>query len=122
MTSHRDTTPTTFTVNLPVRYHANLESDFESWAASCGMTPRRLRSATKRAIQTRRHEAYIEGDWHRAQGRRPNVYTLPLDSIEVYYTIEHEAVIIRGYGWDVPGDPDESDGGGYYCDFEWSQP
>lgn len=102
-------------VKLPIIYHDALEQAYGGWAAEIGEKPLRLRRLTEDAIRTRHHEAQIRHDSLRATERRPDIYELPLDSCVVYFSIEADAVMVRGYGWDTPREPlDDFDGGGFW--------
>ena len=73
-------------------------------------------------IRTRQHEATIEHESDRAGGRQPNTYTLPLGSARMYYTVERQEIVIRGYGWAVVGEAIDDFDDYYYSEFEWSLP
>lgn len=112
--------------HMPITYHRALDEDFNVWASSCGWTLGSLREASEQAIRTRHDEAVIKHKSHEAQGRQPDIWTLCLDSmrsLEMYYTVEQHNVVIRGYGWEITGEPlDDFDGGGFYHDIRWVIP
>jgi hypothetical protein len=92
-------------VKLPIVYHDALEQAYDGWAAEIGEKPLRLRQLTERAIRTRHDEAQI----------RHGICELQLNSCVVYFSIEADAVLVRGYGWDIPREPlDDLDGGGFW--------
>ena len=110
-------------ISKPITYHEVLDETFDGWATECGWEPHRLRQASEKAIRTRHHEARIDHDAHRARGWQPDIWTLSLGSVDVIYTVEPEAVVIRGYIWDLDREPlDDFDGGGCYTEFAWNLP
>lgn len=107
---------------LPITIHYMLDSQYDCWAKDCKQSPQQLRQMSEEAIRTRHHEAKIE-DGHEADGRQPDILTLQLGTIEMFYTIETHAVVIRGYGWELDREPlDDFDGGGFFCDNHWHLP
>lgn len=109
--------------HLPITYHSVLEESFGDWARTMGLMPALLRKVSELAIRRSHHEAFIEDESREARGRQPDIFTLWIDPFKLYYTIEPHAVVIRGYGWDIKGEPlDDFDGGGLYCEYEWSLP
>lgn len=101
--------------NEPIVYHQALEEAFDAWAMEIGKQPARLRRETGHAIRNRHGEAHIEHVSSRANERRSDVYTLPLDACVVYFSIEAGAVVVRGYGWDMDRKPPyDFDGGGFW--------
>ena len=111
---------------LPITYDITVNGEFDGWATWCGTTPSRLRKATEQSLRTRQHEAFIEHESHKARGRQPNIYTLDLGLtpwVEVFYTIEPHAIVVRGYAWEISGEPLDDRGCGYfYSDNEWHLP
>lgn len=106
--------------SLAVTYHSQLADIFQDWAAAAGYNSIQLRINTEQAIRTRHHEAFIEHESHKASGTQPDVFTLSLGSIDVYYTIEPPGVVVRGYAWEIQGEPlDDYDGGGFYPEASW---
>lgn len=102
-------------VKLPIIYHEALEQAYDDWATEIGEKPLRLRQLTEDAIRTRHHDARIQHDSLRATEQRSDIYELPLDSYVVYFSIDADAVMVRGYGWDIPREPlDDFDGGGFW--------
>ena len=110
-------------ISKPITYHWILADSFDAWAAECGWESNRLRRASEKAIRSRHHEARIEHEAHRARGRQPDIWTLSLGLVNVIYTIEPEATVIRGYKWELDREPlDDFDGGGCYTEFTWDLP
>jgi hypothetical protein len=104
----------------PITYYSALERCFDDWAKECGFEPQSLRQASEQAIRTRHHEATIEHESHKARGIQPDIFSLPLGSANVYYTVEPQAIVIRGYGYEIDREPlDDFDGGGFYLDNAW---
>jgi hypothetical protein len=102
----------------PIIYHR----DLDTLAQQFGYEPTELCWVTEKAIREHHRQATIE-EGHYALGRQPDVYNLKFSTLYVYYTIESQAVVVRGDGWDLDRDPlDDFDGGGYYCDYEWMLP
>jgi hypothetical protein len=102
-------------VGKSITYHPALDSDYDYWAEACGREPQSLRHVSEHAIRTRHHEAIIEDESNRACGDRPDVYTLSLGSVAVFYSVEESTVMIRGYCWELDREPlDDHDGGGFY--------
>ena len=82
---------------------------FDAWADACGSDTRSLKDKTEAAIRTRHNEAT---PYHESS---PDVVTLWLDSVQVFYSVEHHRVVVRGYGWEIDGEAvDDYDGGGFY--------
>lgn len=101
----------------PIVYHIALGRSFDGWAEGCGMQADELRTASEQAILTRHHEAEITHESHRARGKQPDIWELSLGNVNVVYSIEPHAVVIRGYCWEP--DPATDDGGGFYHDLDW---
>jgi len=116
----RKTTETKFT--LPITHDKFHDHEFDAFASECGSNPNVLREATETAIRTRHHEARIDDPSHRANGRQPGILTLSLGlprSVQVVYTVEPHAVVIRGYSWDIVGEPRDDKDGGYFLLRQW---
>jgi hypothetical protein len=106
-----------------ITYDKGFDDTFDGWAAECGWEPKSLRRASEKAIRTRHHEATHRHEANKARGRQPDIWHLSLGTVWVIYTVEPHAVVVRGYAWDLDRKPlDAFDGGGHYCDFEWSLP
>lgn len=107
--------------NKPMTYYPALDQAFDDWAAACGWDPQSLRQASEQAIRGRHHEATIEHEAHKARGIQPDIFSLSLGSVNVYYTVEPTEIVIRGYGYEIDHEPlDYRDGGGFYADNAWS--
>jgi hypothetical protein len=105
-----------------ILYHPHLDENFDNWASQCGWNPKGLRDATQQAILSRHHEAVIEHESRKARGTQPDIFTLSLGLVDVYYTVEAQTVVVRGYGWEISGEPaNDWDGGGLYCEAAWSR-
>jgi hypothetical protein len=104
----------------PINYHLAVEEDFDDWADACGLDPQSLRQAGEEAIRSRHHEASPH-EAYRACGNQPSVFVLSFGAVEVFYTVEPLEVVIRGYGWEIEGEPvDDRDGGFFYVDASWN--
>ena len=104
----------------PVSYHRALDQTYDAWASECGRDPKSLRDATEQAICTRHHEAIIDDECHKARRNQPDIFTLSLGSLQVFYTVEPCEILVRGYGWDIDREPlDDFDGGGFYAEASW---
>jgi hypothetical protein len=104
----------------PISYYPALDETFDGWAEGCSWEPEALRQASEHAIRTRHHEATIKHEAHKARGNQPDVFALSLGSTDVFYTVEPAHVMIRGYHWEIDGEPlDDRDGGGFYEDPSW---
>lgn len=102
---------------MPVVSHVALRGTYKGWAESCGYKPRALWRATRRAVLTRHAEAVI---WNSERVGEPPVFQLSLGRASVFYTIESHGIVIRGYGWEIDGEPlDDFDGGGYFVEHDW---
>jgi hypothetical protein len=89
--------------------------DHEFWADAVGCTPIELRDATESLIRTCHHAAILES---KAVAPFPEVYRLGLGCLVVFYTVEREAIVVRGYGENIPRHQcDETMSGGYNCAF-----
>lgn len=107
----------------PISYHPALTDAFDEWLSDCGWKPQSLRRASERAIRNRHHEATIKHEANKARGNQPDIFTLSLGSVDVYYTVHPAEVVIRGYGWKIDYEPlGDFDGGGFYADASWSRP
>ena len=104
-----------------ISFWPDLEESFSEWASRCGSDPNVLRRATIAALRTRRGEAFIEHECHRANGRQPDVLTLSLglNDVHVYFTVEPGGIVVRGYWWAEPIRNSDEDCGGFYCDNAW---
>ena len=104
-----------------IQYHSVLNDGFfADLEKVTGWSPQRLREATEEAITTRHHEAFFEHESDKARGNRPDVFSLRIDSVQVFYTVQQDIVMVRGYGWKLNREPlDDMDGGGFYCDNDW---
>jgi hypothetical protein len=110
-------------IHKPIVYDVALDRSFDGWAEECHWQPDELRRASEQAIRTRHDEAEIPDESYAARGRQPDIWHLSLGNVTVIYTIETHAVVIRGYCWDLDREPlDDFDGGGHYCDYEWTLP
>ena len=103
-----------------ISYHPILDREFDGWASECGWDPQSLRLASEQAIRSRSHEAIIEHEANKARTNQPDIFTLSLASVDVYYTVEPVEVMIRGYGWEIDHEPiGDLDGGGFYAEASW---
>ena len=117
-----NTTRTThrYFTGQPISYHPTLDRAFDGWASECGWDSQSLRLASEQAIRSRHHEAIIEHETNKARGNQPDIFTLSLASVDVYYTMEPVEVMIRGYGWEIDHEPlGDLDGGGFYAEASW---
>ncbi len=111
---------TKYFADKSIRFHVALHETFDDWASVCGQHAQSLQCASEHAIRTRHHEATIDHEAHRARGNQPDILTLSLGSVCVFYTIEPNQVMIRGYGWELNHTPaDDFDGGGFYAEASW---
>ena len=107
----------------PINYHPALIDAFDGWLSGSGWEPHSLGFAGEQAIRNRHHEATIEHEANKARGNQPDIFTLSLGSVDVYYTVHPAEVVIRGYGWKIDYEPlGDFDGGGFYADASWSRP
>lgn len=105
---------------IPITYDPILERGFDDWASECDWDPKMLRLASEQAIRSRHHEAIIEHEANKARDKQPDIFTLSLASVGVYYTVDPVEVMIRGYGWEIDHEPlDDFDGGGFYAEASW---
>ena len=104
----------------PIRYHVCLDKAFDAWASDCGWEPQSLKQASEWAIRTSHHEATFEHGSHGKHDNHPDVFTLAISSVQVFYTVEPFGVMVRGYGWQIDHEPyDDFDGGGFYGEASW---
>lgn len=95
-------------------YHSCVDDALEGWAEACGLDREELRRASEVAIRSCHQDSIIEAG-HEADGRRPDVFTLTFNDLRVYYSLEVGQVLIRGYGYEIDGEPaDDFDGGGFF--------
>lgn len=96
--------------NRPIRFAMPSILDI---ALNLDRTAGWLRRITERAIRTRCSEAFIDHEANRIH--RPPIYCLPLrrqKNLRVYFTVESHAILVRGYFYDIVGEPlDDFDGG-----------
>ncbi len=91
--------------DVKISYHVALEGSFHGWAKDMGWSSDALREAGEHAIRHRHNEAFIDVG-HKADNRRPDIYTLQVDAdTDVFYSIERGGILICGYGYG---------GGGFY--------
>lgn len=103
--------------NCPPRiaYHRHVEEVFPHWAAAMGQAPDSLRAASENAIRTRYQEAYVGHPCYEAHDRYSAVYQLALECATLFFSVEGETAVIRGYHWEPTGQPtDDFDGGGIF--------
>lgn len=110
--------------NRSIRYHEHVKDDaFEWFASEFGSTTEVLEAETETAIRENFGKAVVRPR-DRADGVRPDVYTLPLqgpNGFSVHFSIESDVCVVRGYSWDI-GDReplDDQDGGYICCDNDW---
>jgi len=105
------------TTQKPILYHPGVEETIDCLAAESGYGVTKLRLLSEQAIQFRHDQAT---KLYEARGRQPDIWELDLGKVSVVYTVEVHAVVIRGYHWNIPGEPlDDFDGGGYFCEHHW---
>ncbi len=105
---HTNTKRRDFTY-IAITYHPSLVDSFDVWALACSSDTHSLKHETESAIRTRHNEATIHHD------SSPDVLTLSLGSVQVFYSVELHRVVVRGYGWEIDGEAvDDYDGGGFY--------
>lgn len=102
---------------LPITYYIALDHALGCWLEEWELDGTWLRTATETAIRTRHHDAVIE-EHHKAHhdpvAHRdlPDIFTICLGPVVAYYSIEPTAIMVRGYGRDLPDDADiHADGG-----------
>lgn len=107
-------------LKLPFKYVMWHDSDeaIGFWATTIGVTPARLKRATEALIRNSHHAAVLQS---KAIGRQPEIYLLGLGSLQVIYTVESDAVVVRGYSANWPDwQTTEDMEGGYNTDARWS--
>jgi len=105
-----------------ILYKNGLDDLLKACAEENGCTPAVLRQASETAIRTRPRDAYIEDEFDAAHGIQPDIHTLHtgIGPVEVIYTNEQHAVVVRGWAWDIGREPvDERDGGYSVPDNAW---
>lgn len=107
-------------LKLPITYYPGmLQYDIGFWAGRVGWSPSRLQRATESVIRKCHHAAVLES---RAVHLRPEVYELGIGPLIVMYTVEPEAVVVRGYAPNLPRhDVEEEISGGYSGEVTWSE-
>jgi hypothetical protein len=102
----RNTTSTKITRRdkrpLRIEFHEALVSyfSFDAWARDGGYTADELRSATRKAIRARHHEAEIAHPLLKANKHHPDIYTLVVDATKAastVYTVERGLAVVRGF-------------------------
>jgi hypothetical protein len=98
-----------------VVYHAAFDdATFACFAVNAGEDPSRLRAAIRMALHTRLNQARIKHPSHTAGEDRPNVYSLPVNSVTVHFSYE-PALVVRGFSWEPKREPfDDWEGGGFF--------
>jgi len=105
------------TTSLPISYHPGVSDSFDGWAESCGFHPETLRHATEFGIRHRHPEAIPEDARYKHRPDSADIFRLSLGTVDVYYSIEGNEAVVRGYGWEIAHEPlDDRDGGGHYVD------
>jgi hypothetical protein len=114
----RNRRPAHLDPELPTRsisYHPGVSDSFDAWAEACRFHPDTLRRTTEFAIRNRHHQAIPEDARYKHRVDCPDIFRLSLGTADVYYSIEQQGVLVRGYGWEIAHEPlDDRDGGGYY--------
>ena len=101
----------------PILFHPTLKRQLEVWAHSCGWNPAVLQAGSETVIKTRWHDARFYGSLFDPDLGLPDVFTLKLGNVDVFFSPEPHAIVIRGYGWDpVEHGLNPEDTGGFYCD------
>lgn len=104
----------------PIVFAPPLDFYLDGWAVESGWKPRLLRQEIRRSIRNRHHEATLEPDRYKHSPRQPDTYHLAIGSCEITYTIEPDAIVVRGYGWPIDREPlDDMDGGAFFLDNSW---
>ena len=105
-----------------ILYKNGLDDLLRACAEENECTPTVLRQESETAIRTRPRDAYIEDANDAAHGIQPDIHTLHtgIGPVEVIYTNEPHAVVVRGWAWDIGREPvDERDGGYCVMDNAW---
>lgn len=95
------------TETLPIKYHDAL-GNLEDSVATYRCTSHELKDATERAIRSRHHEAVVETPM-RAAARGYDIYLLGIQvgkAVRVGYSVEPEAVVVRGFCCHRDGTPE----------------
>ena len=90
-----------------IEFHPAIQENFAWWAAELKVSPKALRLKTLDAIRSRMREAdSFLG--------HVDVFELVIDEFSVFVSTKPH-VMIRGYGWEIEGEPaNDFDGGGFY--------
>lgn len=102
------------TLSRPISYHLGLSDNFEAWVANCGIHPETLRQLTESRIRSHHHEAFRRDACYRHRPDDADIFCLSLGTVDVFYSVEPDGVLVRGYNWDFCEPVDEQDGGGFY--------
>ena len=89
---------------LPVRFHPSLPMRLEDWIGRCQLTTQKIVTATEAVVRDRHHKAWEYSKIRGAGGVDITVFALHLwyqPNINVFYSIEHSYILVRGYGWDT---------------------
>lgn len=103
------------TLSFPVLFHALADVEMESFSNVIGCTADALKAATKTALWHHHLNAEIASE---AIGKRPVILHLGIElprDAGVYYSIEPDGALVRGYSWTA--DEDWDDGGYFLCDY-----
>ena len=106
---------------LPINYNYGVQrQELDYWATASGRSVSQLHRATERVLR-RCHDAAVLRS--AAIQNYPEVYQLGVGVLVVYYTVERETIVVRGYSPNQPPDQTEEEiSGGYYCDISWERP
>jgi hypothetical protein len=107
----------TLVKELPITYYPAVKKVYRDGISTLGWEPQCLWQASEQAIRSRHAEAFIADCTHEARGRRPAIYSLQLEGLTLHYTVEAEAIVIRGYSWEVTDEWEYE--GGVYTEYEW---
>lgn len=103
---------------IAVVYHESVLDFIDDWSRCCGCKSSELRRLSKRAIQLHHSEVTIRSlsDGTGDCQRQPKIYCLSLgvpQAVWIYFSLEGQQAVVRGYGWEST-EENGDDGGGYY--------
>lgn len=99
-----------------IRFHSGIGHLHWACAEETGQHPGHLLHAVEEGVRTRHSEARIAHPADKGNDLRPDVYTLELETVKVFFSYEAAEILIRGLGWDIDREPlNDFDGGGFYC-------
>ena len=104
-----------------IEYHQSINRELSDWAQAMGTTADELRTVAEQVLRTWYRDAPTILLVAPREGQLPKILKVNLgikQSAVVFYTVEMDLLLVRGFGWETDGEPrDDFDSGSCYSDF-----